>query len=339
MSTQPDTPELELTPEQQEVWTRFQDMLVSFPKEFKRMKDACQFSLADTKGPLAFITEKLGEVQAAQQALEKQKGHADYEYAATQLRIAERMFGAAKRMMEIQGEYDRKNLALAEQGLELAANAGEDPHVWIKLDQAGMLAPYKFTSPLENVEFLEARAQANHYFGLQHWMNSLDGIDAILRATTGQKAIVCQTRFEEAGRAKLAEIFKQAMAEDQQLTVQMGKWGTELQETMAYFDWASNALKGLQGKPADARRAVLADPEWQKLNGRVVVLATLTERVQAFPAIAEYFPKPERPELPYEQLEWRDPLEPRVGTGRLQGTGQLRQAGTGRLQGGTGRLK
>lgn len=339
MTTQPEAPQpVELTPEQQEVWNRFQEMLVAFPKEFKRMKEACQFSLADTKGPLAFVSEKLDETRQALKAVEAQKGQPDYPYAVQILTIAERMFGAAKRMMEIQTEYDKKNLALAEQGLELAANAGQDPHVWIRLDQGGLLAPYKFTSPLENVEFLEARAKVNLYFALHHWMNCLDAIDAILRATHNQKAIVCQTPEEENGRAQLAQLFKDAMAADPELAVQVNMWGTELNDATAFFDWAASTLKSLEGKPTEGKRAVLNDADWQKLNGKAIALALLVEQAQAFPAIAPYFPAPDKPSLPYQQLEWKEGggTDRLKGTGRLQGTGRL--AGTGTLQG-TGRLK
>ncbi|MOA63221.1 hypothetical protein D3C78_1888770 [compost metagenome] len=74
---------------------------------------------------------------------------------------------------------------------------------------------------------------------------------------------------------------------------------------------------------------MLADPDWQKLNGKAIVLGNLIPKVQAFPQIATFFPPPQAPELPFEQLEWKEATLPPSGTGRLQGTGRL--PGTGRL--------
>lgn len=315
----------ELTPDQIEAVKQTRKVAAELTKSFKKMKDACQFSLADTKGPLAFAAEKVAEVKQLEQAIEKQKGTPEYVYAKTQLTIMARMFDGARRMMEVQNVYDQKNLALANQGLEMVAEAGENPAAWQQLHEGGLLEAYQFKLPVEDVRYMEARAQTNYYFALHYWVTCIDGIDAILRATVGDKAIEVQTKDEEAGRARIAEVFKQAMASNRELAVLLTQWGVELQEAYAYFQWAKPLLTGLEGKSPEAKKAVLADPDWQKLNGKAILLGNLIPKVQAFPEIAKFFPQPQAPELPFEQLEWKEATLPPSGTGRLQGTGRLGQ--------------
>jgi hypothetical protein len=329
--TQAQDNQVELTPDQIEAVKQTRQMASTLTKSFKKMKDACQFSLADTKGPLAFAAEKLAEVARIEKELEKQKGTPEYVYAATQITIMGRMFDGAKRMMEVQNQYDQKNLALATQGLEMATTAGDDPLAWQQLHEAGLMDAYKFTLPLEDVRYLEARAQTNYYFALHYWVSCIDGIDAILRATVNDRAIEVQSPEEEEGRAKIGQAVKDAMAANRDLAVLLGQWGAELQEAYAYFQWAKPLLSGLEGKTPEAKKAVLADPDWQKLNGKAILLGNMIPKVQAYPDVAKFFPQPQAPELPFEQLEWKELNVPPSGTGRLQG-------GTGRLQGGTGRL-
>ena len=102
----------ELTPDQIEAVKQTRKVAAELTKSFKKMKDACQFSLADTKGPLAFAAEKVAEVKQLEQAIEKQKGTPEYVYAKTQLTIMARMFDGARRRMEVQNVYDQTNRAL-----------------------------------------------------------------------------------------------------------------------------------------------------------------------------------------------------------------------------------
>ncbi|MFN3430679.1 MAG: hypothetical protein ACK46X_12075, partial [Candidatus Sericytochromatia bacterium] len=263
---QPDS----LSPEQIEALGNLNRMVATLGKSLKKMKDASQYSLAASKGPLAFANEKLAEVATIRTQLEKQKGKPEYVYASQSLTIMARMFEGSKQMMEVQNQYDQKNLALASQGLEMLEAAGDDSNAWVTLQEGGMLDAYKFTLPLEDVRYLEARAQTNYYFALHYWMTCVDAIDAILRATVSDTAVEVQSPKEGAGRAAMAEHLRQAMAANRELAVMLGQWGTELQETYAFFQWAAPLLKGLAGKTPEAKKAVLLDPDWQKLNGKAI---------------------------------------------------------------------
>lgn len=326
---QTDIPQDQLTPEQVKALGELDDMIGTLGKSFRKMRDACKASLKAGEGARKFASEKAEEMGGLLVQLEQKKGTPEYPYASQTLTIAERMFEASKTMLEIQATYDKRNLALAEQGLEMMQSAGNDPNVWLRLQESGQLAEaYKFTLPLEEPRYLEARARLNLYFGLHHWVACVDGIDVILRATVKDTAVTPQDAAEEEGRAKMAEVVRQAMAGNRELAILMGQLGTELQEAWAYFRWASDSLKGLEAMSPESRRETLLDADWKKLNGKAVLLGSLIQKVQPYREVAQFFPEPELPEVPFEQLEWQDaPVAPGsqpLGTGRL-GTGRLKQ--------------
>lgn len=328
-------PREELSPEQVEALNQFDDMRATLGKTFRKMREACQASLKACEGVHKFVSGKAEEIRSLQAELAKQAASPEKEYAGDTLTIAQRMFEGNQRMLEVQMQYDKRNLALAEQGLEMMQAAADDPNVWVRLHESGQLTEtYKFALPLEDPAYLEARAQMNLYFGLHHWVACVDGIDGILRATVKDTAVVAQDAGEEEGRAKIAQVIGEAMAGNRDLAVLMGQLGSELQETWAYFMWASQTLKGLAGVPAEHKREALLDADWKKLNGKAVLLGSLIQKVQPYPEVAQFFPEPQAPEVPFDQLEWQEaPVAPgsrplgtgRLSTGRLPGTGQLKK--------------
>lgn len=340
--TQPQEQAPELTPEQVEALEKLDGMVGTLGKSFRKMRDASAASLKGCKEALAFANDKIAEVEALRAQLDKKKGTPEFAYTANALAVMTRMFDGSRCMLEIQIAYDQKNLALAEQGLEMHKAAEKDPNAWVKLNESGLLADtYKFALPLEDVRYLEARAQMNIYLGVHHWIACVDGIDAILRATNNPPAVECQTPEEEAGRNQMAQVIREAAQANRDLAILLGRLGGELTEAWALYQWGSQALKAIKDMPAESKRQALADADWRKLNGKTVVLATLIDTVQPYAALAEFFPEPQAPEVPFDQLEWAETMLPeapsgtgRLGTGRLGGSGQL--GGTGQL--GTGRL-
>lgn len=326
----PDIDPAELSPEQKQALRELEAMATQLNRQLKRARDAFQFSLKSGEGPLAHAKEQLAHIEDLQDRLGPITND-DERYAAQMLTIMSRLFHATKRIFEIQARYDDRNLALADEALAMVQAAGSNPNAWVHLSESGMLkADFRFPLPLNDPEYMEARCQQSQYLGLQRWMACVDGIDAILRATVGGTAAACRNAEEEAGRAAMADVVKKAMGGNRELAVLLASAGAELSEAWAYFEWGAEALRRAHQLPADQKRQALSDPDWLKLHGKVAFLVGLLDKLQPYPELAQFFPTPELPEVPYEEFEWIDsPTEKLGGTGRLSGGPE--RAGTGRL--------
>jgi hypothetical protein len=157
---------------------------------------------------------------------------------------------------------------------------------------------------------------------LFHWMLNLDGIDMVLRATSGRSVVTFKTKVAEAPYKQRGDALKEAMAGDRPLALFVAKVGTDLADAEALIEWAKATLIRIQQLPDDAKRSALADEEWAKLNGSVSFLSSLAEKARAHAALAPHFAEPQPGPLPFEPTMWNDkavtaPLKP--GTGRLSG--------------------
>ncbi|HEY9724504.1 MAG TPA: hypothetical protein V6D47_21060 [Oscillatoriaceae cyanobacterium] len=340
------TPQQELTPEEKEALAKLTKTAAMVTKELKHAREACKFSLEATRGPLEFVKTKLAEVADLEAQAEAKREQLDYTFVSQTLVIHRRMFEASQRMIEIQRSFDTRNLAIAEEALATLATANDDPvrmsNLWVGLNESGKFDEVRFALPIDSPAYLEARAQMYLYLGLQHWQACLEGIDAILRATVNDTAIEPRDEAEEAQRAEAGRQVAALMKGNREAMQVLQHLGTELQEAFSYFQWAAAGLRNLKELSDDIKLARLKDADWQKLSGKTVLIIQLIDKVQPFPELAALFPPPQKPELPYEELEWQDRLRelPISGTGRL-GTGRLGSPNskTGPLQGKTGSLQ
>lgn len=333
------------TPEQQEALAKLAKTAGTVNRELKRARDAFAYSLEATRGPLEFAQAKLAEVADLEEKAAAKRDQLDYTFVSQTLVIHRRMFEATQRMIEVQREYDTRNLELANAALSVLGVSPEDPvqfsSTWVQLAESGKLDEVRFALPIDDARYLLARAQMYLYLGLQHWQGCQEGIDAILRATVNDRAIEPRDEAEEASRAEAGKRVAALMQRDRAAMQLLHHAGTELQEAFSFFQWAASGLRNLAEMSDEVKRARLLDADWQKLSGKTVFLIQLIEKVQPYPELAALFPPPEKVELPYEQIEWQDPLRelPISGTGRL-GTGRLNspQSKTGPLSR-TGPLK
>jgi hypothetical protein len=201
-------------------------------------------------------------------------------------------------------------------------------------------AELNLRNPALDTNHMEARAYLDVNMAVLLVTDHLDGADIVLRATGGQPAVVPKSDEELAARQALADALKAEMSRDQGLLILANQIGNELQETLALLEWGQGALSRLDTVLPEARRGILEDEDWARLNGRVAYLQGIAERAAPYPILAETFPLPEGGELPYEPVQWEQTLAAStapVGTGRLTLSQLAQQQGTGRLSG-TGRL-
>lgn len=260
---------------------------------------------------LKYAEGELARVEAAQKQIEPYKDDPEGAFHYTNMELLRRVFASTKRMMEIQVAANQQNLAALE-----AANLME--------------GEVKFIFPEDNLEFQEHQARVDVCMGLFNWADAIEGIDGILRAALNEKAIDVQNEEEEAARAAYADEIKAAMKEDRNLAMLVGTLGTELQDTEALFDWAKATLRSLRDLPNEAKRPLLADSDWQKLNGKVLALAELGKKVQPYPVLARTIKASDVGQLPYEGIPAG---ELGGGTGKLGSArlGANRPAASGRL--------
>lgn len=271
--------------------------------------------LADER--LKFATEQLASIGETRDKVAEYKDNPEGAFHLRGLDLLVAVYSATKDLMEIEKACNQANLGIIE-----AEETPEDP---------------KFAIPAENVMYMQARSRIDYNLGVFFWISIVEGIDVVLRATGAPAAITSQSEEEEARRSGAAAALKAAAESDRELGVFLGQVTNELQELLALLEWASSSLSTVTKLAPEAKRTYLEDADWAKLNAKVAFVAELTDRVQAYPALAQHFPQPEPAPLPYEMFTWS---EQPAGTGRLSGTGRLGGGGTGtgRLQQGTGRL-
>lgn len=295
----------ELSPEARDAQRELTQTAQQVARSFQRAEAVFGQSEREFAAPIAYTRARLHEIDAALAALEARGDSPDFPAAQQALTVMRRMFDASVRMMERQIVTDHRNQELASAGHAVAKEASDDAESWLIAARESALGEnFRFLSVEDDLLYLLARAEVNLYLGLHHWLRSLDGIDAVLRATDEGTAITAATPEEESARARLADRFRQAMAGDEAVERELRALGPALREAWAFFEWGAQLLKKQGDWPVEARRNALADPDWQRLNGKTQLLVQLTHKMAQLPALAPFFPIPEPPVVPGEQLEW-----------------------------------
>ena len=261
-----------------------------------RKQFAYNYQLA--KDRLAFAVGELSAVEAKRQALAPHLDRPEVAYHDMLLEALRHAYASLKRMMEIQAEANQHNLAVLE-----VEPLPQNP---------------VYRVPEQETDYMEARAYMDVSMAIHHWIRQAEGLDVILRATGHPPAILEASPEDEAERASAAEALQSAMAEKADLAMLVGPLGTELAEAFRLAQWGKQTLAECREAPEAQKRQALAQPDWAKLSGKVILLGGLAERLKHEPLVASRLPQPEAEPLPYAPVEWAEPSHPQAaGTDRL----------------------
>jgi hypothetical protein len=218
------------------------------------------------------LTAELAELDARVQKLSPYKDHPEGAlHYATALAFS-RAKTAEKRMVDHQLVVLEQNLALATNGI---------PEGW---DGEGSPFRDAATEPAYNV----ARVTMDYYLAGFYWLRRLELVDSLLRAVGHPPAIQARNAAEEETRTARAEELKAAIRADKETLLTVMRIAEDLSLAQATLPWAKTSLARLEIlAPAD-QRVLLADADWNKLNGALRVLETLPDTLAALPALAAF---------------------------------------------------
>lgn len=297
----------EATPEQLAALAQAKEAMAKLTARLQELRDVTAYDIAAVKAPLAFAEAKLAELQGLQAQVQALPDSPEKDYAGKALKIQQRLFEGNQAMIAAQIACDQRNLEAFDKALELIDACQGNPNAWQQLQEQGLLGDdLGLAVHEEDVPYQLGRAQMNLFLGLHLWLASVDGIDGILRATDNGQAIEPRDAAEAEGRERVAEAFRQAMQADPEIARLLPGLGAELAEAFTYLEWAAPLLKAILGMPPDVQARRLADPDWKRLAGQVQAIAALLPKVQAFPALAGFFPAAREPGLPFEVLPWKE---------------------------------
>lgn len=279
-------PEKELTAE--EAQKRLTEAQGQLENKVAKLKKQFAYNLKLAQDREAYATKELATIDAVQKKLAAFRQHLAGSHHFNNMALLSRVYQGVKEMMAFEIAAHQHNLALLEAG-----TLEENP-------------PFKV--PAEDAEYIEARCKLDLALALFHWIQNAEGIDVLMRAAVNEMVIDCQSLEEEDMRHQRAYELQSTLMRDREWAKTLGQLGLELQEARALIEWAQSNLKAIAKLPADARKHAVSDPDWAKLNAKVLFLGDIFQRFQAFPQLAKYFPKPEPTPLPYEQVAWSDTL-------------------------------
>ncbi|MFN3429788.1 MAG: hypothetical protein ACK46X_07530 [Candidatus Sericytochromatia bacterium] len=280
----PDKPK-ELTPE--EAKQKLADTQGALSAQVAKLKKQFTYNQKLAQDRLDFAVKELATIEGIQKKLAAFRQHLAGSHHFNNMSLLARVYEAVKEMMTIELAAHQHNLEV----LESESPLEEKP---------------AFRVPVEDAEYLEARCKLDLALVLFHWIQNAEGIDVIMRATVNEMAIDCRDLEEEDMRHQRAYEMQSTLMRDREWAKTLGQIGLELQETRALIEWAQSNLKSIASLPAQARKHAVSDADWAKLNAKVLFLGDIFQRMQAFPALAKHFPKPEPTPLPYEQVAWTD---------------------------------
>lgn len=275
-----------LTPE--EAKQKLAEAQGSLTSQVAKLKKQFAYNQKLAQDRLDYATKELATIEAVQKKLAAFRQHLAGSHHFNNMSLLGRVYEGVREMMTIELAAHTHNLEL----LEAASETVEE-------------AP-AFRVPIEEAEYLEARCKLDLALVLFHWIQNAEGVDVLMRATVNEMAIDCQSLEEEDMRHQRAYELQSTLMRDREWAKTLGQLGLELQETRALIEWAQSNLKSIAQLPAQARKHAVSDPDWAKLNAKVLFLGDIFQRMQAFPQLAKYFPKPEPTPLPYEQVAWSD---------------------------------
>lgn len=242
---------------------------------------------------LASVNAELAELEARTKKLEPFKDHPEGNFHYKCALAFQRAKAAEGRMIEIQLECIAHNAQLATSG---------PPENW---DGEGSPFRDAASEPAYGV----ARATMDYYLAGFFWLQRLELSDALLRAVGHEGAIVAHNPEEEATRAERAAALKAILMAEKETQIAAVRLAEELNLAQAILPWAKTALARLELMPAAEQRVMLADPDWNKLNGAMRALEALPGAIAALPGLADFdFSTPE--------IKLEDPFDDIVLPGR-----------------------
>lgn len=285
-SSQPELSEAEIRAQLEAAQARLVEQMEQGQKD---LTEARQILEADRDK----VAAELAELDARVQKLTPYKDHPEGAFHYASALAFQRAKGAEKRMLDLQ-------LAALEHNLGLAVSG--PPEGW---DGEG--SPFRdvATEPAYNV----ARVTMDYYLTGFFWLRRLELVDTLLRAVGHPPAIQSRNAGEEETRTARAAELKAALQADKDTLLTVMRLAEDLSLAQATLPWAKTALGRLElMAPAD-QRTLLADPDWNKLNGALRALEALPETLAGLPALAEFdFSTPD--------VELEDPFDDIVLPGR-----------------------
>ncbi|MNS02748.1 hypothetical protein D3C72_340710 [compost metagenome] len=284
----------------EEALRKVEEATAAAEKQLGRAKKQFAYSVQLAETRLAYAEKQLEEARAMRDRLLEHQDDPEGARHLASIQALGTVFGATKRMMEIELACHRHNLA------QVTAFDVKVPGAKVDLRY-----------PQEDLGYLEAKAFMDVHMAIIQVTEHLDGVDMVLRATEGQAAVVPASDDEMIARRMRASQLRAAMAQNDELAILVNQLSGELQETMALLEWGKSALANASQLPPIARKGLFEDADWSRLNGRVVYLQGMPTRARLHPELAPYFTESETATLPFDPVSWA--ATETVGTGPLLG--------------------
>lgn len=268
-------------------------------------KKQFSYSLKLAQDRLQFATKELAAAKSTLVQLEPFRAEPEGAMHYRDVESLCKVYACVRRLMQLEVECHQHNLEQLER--EWSDVPDELP----------------FRVPQQEVGYLEVRSFLDLTLASFYCTQSVEGLDAVLRATVGLKAIQCRDAADEARCVARANALRQAMKGNKALMQLVGQLANEFQETMALLEWGQTNLRRAYELPPQEKLKALGDEDWAKLNGKVVWLGELPRKVKPFAELAPYFPEIEPPPVPFELVAWVEPTTsplgapPRPSSGRL----------------------
>jgi len=281
-----------MTPEQQaaldEAKQKFIELQTQLAKATSHAKDMVQQHVLVARERLEHAERERGEAQALRERLEPRKAEPNVVEHHTKMAMLEELYSQMKGMMAIELAIHERNFK------EIDAI----PPLEMREDYPVDLKPAVYAAH-ENIDYLEHRARMDVASLDYHWYRNRRALDAVMRAA-GVELRGYEAGEEEEAQAAAADQLKGQAAGDRDVQILLGRLGPELEEAYALLDWAKDSLQSLGKLPRESKREALGDPDYVKLNARLMLLMELPERVRDLPALAPLFPYTGPAELPFQ---------------------------------------
>ena len=270
MSDHPTAPDTELSEE--EIRAQLEKAQARLVEQMERG----QKELAEARRILEHDRTKVdGELQELSTRVERLTPYKDHPEGAFHYRSAvafQRAKAAEATMLAVQLECLEHNFQLAQSG---------PPEDW---DGTGS----PFRDAASEPAYGLARVTMDYYLAGFYWLQRLELVDALLRAVGHEPAIAPHNDAEEAIRAERAQALKARLTADKATQIAAMRLAEELNLAQATLPWAKMALARLEVLPKAEQRVLLADPDWNKLNGAMRTLEALPQAIAELPGLADF---------------------------------------------------
>lgn len=240
-------------------------------QQFEQLRQYHSADLQYARQQLAGAQRELAPMLQALASL-KAKPDAGSQYAAGHLELMVLVYESTVRLMTLQA-------ACAEANVKTLQSAGPRDTFQLKLahEQPEFLEYYQLRS-LSMASFLAGQYP--------------DGLDVVARAANGEALLPEASPQEATARQAAADGLLAAAEANDELAQLLRHLGEEFAGLMALLAWGQITWRRARdAAPAD-KLHLLQDADWEKLNGKVLLLEALPGRVAAHPELARLFPAP-----------------------------------------------